>query len=477
MTQKFESHDPATLEVIWRGLEAGEEEVNQAFEEASEALDHWSHLSLKDRTEILLKYKEALTHTRLLLAEAISRETGKPLWESLTEVTAMINKVDISIKAFEMRCPEIKQQHGPILSITRHKPHGVVAVFGPYNFPGHLPNGHIVPALLAGNTVIFKPSEHTPLVGELMVKCWQQCGLPAGVLNLVQGAAETGKLISKHPKLNGLFFTGSWNTGKMLLGQFSMQPEKILALEMGGNNPLIYDKAMDIEAAAYFTIQSAYLTTGQRCTCARRLIVVEGETSEAFIQELMEQIKGIQIGAFTVRPEPFMGPLISETAAKKILDAQKMLMDKGAKVLAHVYALKPGTGFVTPGLIDVTDVPERPDEEYFGPFLQLIRVPNLQKAIEEANRTSFGLAAGILSDNPEAYRTFQQQIKAGIVNWNTQTTGASSSAPFGGIGHSGNFRPSAYYAADYCAYPIASLENEKLSMPEEITPGLLYKEE
>lgn len=467
------SYNPATLELIWEGSAAGPKEIDEAFEKASKAFDSWSNLSIEERAGFLHQYKELLNTRLESFSEVISQETGKPLWESKSEVTSMINKIDISIEAYSIRCAERKQQQAHFFSSTRHKPHGIVVVYGPYNFPGHLPNGHIVPALLAGNTVIFKPSELTPLVGEYMIQCWRESGLPEGVINILQGGSTTGKMIASHPLLKGLFFTGSCATGKFLLEQFASHPEKILALEMGGNNPLIFHDVKDVEAAAYFTLQSAYLSTGQRCTCARRLIVVENEQSDAFIQSVMEQMKGIKIGSYLDHPEPFMGPLINERAAQKMIEAQKKLISMGAHPLQTMHLLKEGTGFITPGLMDVTPISNLPDEEYFGPLLQLIRVPHFNAAINEANRTAYGLSAGLFSDSAENYRQFYRAIKAGVVNWNSPLTGASSTSPFGGIGCSGNFRPSAFYAADYCAYPVASIESEILKMPEKISPGLI----
>lgn len=469
----FTSCNPATLKVIWEGEESGKKEINQAIKKAAQALEFWSGLTVDERSLYLQNFKNLILQMQDFIAETISIETGKPLWESKGEVISMVNKISISIEAYGVRCATRNLQLDSVHSYTRHKPHGVVAVFGPYNFPGHLPTGHIVPALLAGNTVLFKPSEQTPLVGELLFKCWRDSGLPDGVLNLIQGGPQTGKLLASHTQIRGIFFTGSWATGKILLKQSAAFPEKILALEMGGNNPLIFYEAQNSRAAAYHTLQSAYITCGQRCTCARRLIVVDGEKSESFIKELIEQIKGLTIGPYTQYPEPFMGPLISEKAALKILEAQKKLLSMGGKPLVTMELLQLGTGFISPGLIDVTAITHLPDEEYFGPFLQLIRVPTLEQAIRIANQTAYGLAAGLLSDDPTAYEQFYQKIQAGIVNWNVPLTGASSLAPFGGIGHSGNFRPSAFYAADYCAFPVASLETEILKMPETMVPGLI----
>ena len=357
-------------------------------------------------------------------------------------------------------------------AFIRHKPHGVVAVFGPYNFPGHLPNGHIVPALLAGNTVVFKPSELTPAVAELTVKLWEQAGIPAGVLNLVQGEKDTGIHLASHPDLDGLFFTGSSNTGKLIHKQYGGQPGKILALEMGGNNPLIVEEVSDTKAAIHDTIHSAYITAGQRCTCARRLFIPAGQWGDQFIEQLSSAIQKLKVGLWNDDKQPFMGALISEAAVKNILHAQEQLKASGGTVIVEAQHLKQGTGLVSPGLMDVTAIEQLPDEEYFGPLLQVIRYKTFEDAIQQANNTRFGLSAGLLSTRQASYDLFFKHIRAGIVNWNRPITGASGAAPFGGPGDSGNHRPSAYFAADYCAFPVASVESEELVLPEKLAPGL-----
>jgi succinylglutamic semialdehyde dehydrogenase len=408
------------------------------------------------------------------MAHAIALETGKPLWETRTEAAGMAGKIAISVKAYNERTGTVENPAPGAKAFIRHKPHGVVAVFGPYNFPGHLPNGHIVPALLAGNTIVFKPSELTPRVGELTIQLWQEAGLPAGVINLLQGEVETGIAIANHNEIDGLFFTGSSNTGHLLHKQFAGQPGKILALEMGGNNPLIVKDVANVDGAVHDIIQSAYVTTGQRCVCARKLFIANGKDGDALIERLIEVTNNIKVGNFDDEDQPFMGSMISEKAALGMVAAQDMLIAKGAKVLIKL-THKAGTGFVTPGLVDVTDFArDLPDEEHFGPLLQVIRYSEFDEAIELANNTSFGLSAGLLADSRDDYDYFFARIRAGIVNWNKQITGASGAAPFGGVGGSGNHRASAYYAADYCAYPVASMEAEEVVLPTNLTPGLTF---
>ncbi len=452
------SHCPASCEVIWQGLEASLGQVNAAVAVAVRAFEAWSLTSLKDRMAIIEKYQSLLVEHKVALAELISQETGKPLWDAMGEVGAMAGKIAISAKAYDERTGSRESVTGLLRSKLSHRPHGVMAVFGPYNFPGHLPNGHIVPALMAGNTVVFKPSEQTPAVAELMVRLWQESGLPDGVLNLVQGARDAGIALASSDAINGLLFTGSAETGRAIARQLADRPEIIQALEMGGNNALIVHKVDDLDAAATLTILSAFITSGQRCTCARRLIVPAGAEGDAFISALLQAMERIRVGAWDDDVPPFMGPVISTEAAQAVMDAQAKLLVKGGMLLKPVTCLSRGDAFLSPGLMDVTNIENRLDEEIFGPLLQLIRTETFEDAVEEAGNTRFGLAAGLLSDDRACYDYFYPRVRAGIVNWNQQLTGAASTAPFGGPGWSGNHRPSAYYAADYCAYPVASIE-------------------
>ncbi|QJI39125.1 succinylglutamate-semialdehyde dehydrogenase [Pseudomonas sp. ADAK13] len=470
-----ESLNPVTQQVVWSGNSATTEQVESAVQAARQAFPAWAKRSLEERLSVLEAFAANLKSRADELARCIGEETGKPLWESATEVTSMVNKVAISVQSYRERTGERSGPLGDATAVLRHKPHGVVAVFGPYNFPGHLPNGHIVPALLAGNTVLFKPSELTPKVAELTVQCWIDAGLPAGVLNLLQGARETGIALAANPGIDGLFFTGSSRTGNHLHQQFAGRPDKILALEMGGNNPLVVDEVADVDAAVYTIIQSAFISAGQRCTCARRLLVPEGAWGDALLARLVAVSSTIEVGAFDQQPAPFMGSVISLGAAKALMDAQELLLANGAIALLEMTQPQAQAALLTPGIIDVTEVADRADEELFGPLLQVIRYADFAAAIAEANNTQYGLAAGLLSDSEARYQQFWLESRAGIVNWNKQLTGAASSAPFGGVGASGNHRASAYYAADYCAYPVASLETPSLVLPASLTPGVTLK--
>lgn len=470
--ESFTSYNPATLAPVWKGKAADGAQVSEAVRAAREAFAPWAALPAEKRIAIVEAFKAELEANADAFARLIAEETGKLLWDAKGEVAAMAGKAAISVKAYHERTGAKESEQGGVKLILRHRPHGVLAVFGPYNFPGHLPNGHIMPALIAGNTVVFKPSEQTPLVAERIVELWHEVGLPAGVLNLVPGARDTGAALAAEGDIDGLLFTGSAEVGAILHRQFAGHPEKILALEMGGNNALIVHEAADHTAAALIALQSAYLSSGQRCTCARRLIVPRGEAGDLFLARLAQLASSVVVGAYTDTPEPFMGPLISLKESERLMAAQEMLIHKGATALVPMRQPKQGYPFVTPGLLDVTAVANRDDREFFGPLLQVIRVADFAAAIAEANNTKFGLSAGLVSDSAELYQRFVNEIRAGIVNFNRPTNGASSAMPFGGTGVSGNHRPSAYYAADYCAFPVASMEAGTVAMPEKPLPGV-----
>ncbi|WP_343675505.1 succinylglutamate-semialdehyde dehydrogenase [Paraburkholderia heleia] len=470
----FASRNPGTGETVWSGNAASAEDVDCAVTAARRAFAAWAQTPLEARCEIAKRFAALVTEKKETLAEAIGRETGKPLWEARTEAASMAAKVAISITAYGERTGEKRAPMADGVAVLRHRPHGVVAVFGPYNFPGHLPNGHIVPALIAGNAVVFKPSELAPEVARVTVELWREAGLPAGVLNLVQGERDTGIALANHTQIDGLFFTGSSDTGTLLHRQFGGRPEIVLALEMGGNNPLVVAPVEDIDAAVHHAIQSAFLSAGQRCTCARRILVPADAFGERFLARFVEVSSRITVGEYDAEPQPFMGAVISARAAGKLMGAQAQLLGRGARALLPMTQRDPALGFVTPAILDVTGVADLPDEEHFGPLAQVIRYAGFDDAIAQANNTAYGLSAGLLADDEALWQRFTREIRAGVVNWNRPTNGASSGAPFGGAGRSGNHRPSAYYAADYCAYPMASVESAQLQMPASVSPGLYF---
>ena len=457
-TADLVSTEPATGAEIWRG-QAGD--VAQAVARGRDAMRDWSRRPLANRVELLRRFANAVRKHADAFAELIARETGKPLWEARTEVEAVIGKVEISVRAYADRTGMKKLDSALQGSAAlRHKPHGLMVVLGPYNFPAHLPNGHIVPALIAGNAVIFKPSEKTPAVGEFLTRCFHEGGVPEGVVQCLHGGAEAGQALVAHDDVDGVLFTGSARAGIAINRKLASNPGKIVALEMGGNNPIVVTDTPLLADSAATIIQSAFTTAGQRCTAARRLIVTDS-MFDKIVPEVKKLTERLIVDEPFAEPQPFMGCVIDNGAADLLSESFVALMGRGGKPIVHMKRRDESLPFLSPAILDATDMKERPDIELFGPLLQVIRVADLDAAIAEANNTRYGLSASLIGGQPEDFEHFWTEIRAGIVNWNRPTNGASSAAPFGGIGLSGNHRPAAFYAADYCAYPVASTELEQ----------------
>jgi succinylglutamic semialdehyde dehydrogenase len=452
------SYEPATGALLWRGAIG---DVDAEVAKARTSWAGWAAQPLANRIEALRRFGNVVRARMEPFADLIARETGKPVWEARTEVETVIAKVDISVKAYAERTAQ-RRLDSPMGSrmALRHKPHGVLAVLGPYNFPAHLPNGHIVPALLAGNAVVFKPSEKTPATGAFLVECFHAAGIPEGCVRVVIGGPAEGKALAAHDGIDGLLFTGSASTGIALNRAFATKPEKILALEMGGNNPIIVWESPDVHSTAALIVQSAFTTAGQRCTAARRLII-DTRVYDQVLEQVVKLCGKLIVDEPHATPAPFMGCVIDNDSADMLTESFIELMMRGGRPIRHPERPVAERPFLTPGLIDTTDIKDRPDIELFGPVLQVIRANTFDDAIAEANNTRYGLSASLLSQNPDLYDRFWANARAGIVNWNKPTNGASSGAPFGGIGWSGNHRPSAYYAADYCAYPVVSNEADQ----------------
>ncbi|MCW1382593.1 succinylglutamate-semialdehyde dehydrogenase [Novosphingobium sp. KCTC 2891] len=452
------SYEPATGAEVWRGKVG---DVDDVVARARRAWPTWAAQPLSTRIELVRRFANEVRKDADKLATMIARETGKPMWEARAEVESVINKVEISVRAYADRTSQRKLDSAlQGTAAVRHKPHGVLAVLGPYNFPAHLPNGHIIPALIAGNVVVFKPSEKTPATGEMLAQCFHRAGISAAVVQVLIGGPEQGQALVVHDGIDGVLFTGSAHVGIAINRRLASNPGKIVALEMGGNNPIIVWDTPKIADAAALVAQSAFTTAGQRCTAARRLIV-KNELYDAVVGEVKRLADRMIVGAPFDDPPPFMGPVIDNRTADGLTESFVYLLSTGGKPIKHMVRLRDDLPFLSPAIIDVTGVAEKPDVELFGPLLQVIRVDDFDEAIAEANATRFGLSASLVGGTPQDYNRFWANIRAGVINWNRPTNGASSGAPFGGIGLSGNHRPSAYYAADYCAYPVASTEMEQ----------------
>ena len=459
----FESINPCTQECIDSIQETPLNTIDSYVDLAVSSWHAWKSRHLSDRITILHSFAKLLEQKKKTYIDLISQETGKPFWEATLEVNAAIAKVTLSLQAHQDRLNKVSYETNDAHLEVAYKPIGVLTVLGPFNFPVLLPLGHIIPALLVGNAVVFKPSEFTSVVGQWIIKLLYEAGVPPEVLSMVLGGGAQGAYLVAHPKIQGVLFTGGYQTAVAISKSLAETPEKMLALECGGNNPLIVSSFNDQDTVVDCLVKSAFLTTGQRCTSMRRLIIIKNSNTRSLLDHFIKQVGALRVGSMFENPEPFMGPLISEKAKEQFFNSASKMKALGAHILYESHATFDRGFFVTPVIVDVSHCYKTvPDIECFGPLLHVIHVDSLDEAIDVANHTTYGLSASLISTNAQEFDRVFNSVNAGIINWNKPTNGASSQLPFGGIGKSGNFRPAGYFAVDSCVYPVASVRNKQV---------------
>lgn len=475
---KIVDKSPSDLNDVVIEVPYSADQVDLACAAAKTAFLPWARLTLDERKSKLLRLKEVFEAHVDEMTMVIARDTGKPLWEAKTEAQALAAKIDITVNhSVKLVLPEHLPNALPgVEGVTRFKPRGVMAVVGPFNFPAHLPNGHIIPALLMGNTVVFKPSEQTPAVGQFFAKMFERAEFPPGVFNMIQGMGETGRRLVLHEDVDGILFTGSYEVGLKIKQETLTHYWKILALEMGGKNATIVWDDADIDKAVYETVVGAFLTSGQRCACTSRIFVHE-KIADVFTDRLYQAAKRLTIGHWS--ENPFMGPLINEASVEKYLRFQEIAKRENCESLMRGKALdlKWKGHYVTPSIFLINKYDEKSvyqKSEIFGPNVAIMKVNDFDQTLQMVNSTGFGLVAALFTKNRALYEKALLECKVGLLNWNRTTNGAASKLPFGGMGKSGNDRPSAHFAIQYCAVPVASLEDPTGFDISKVMPGMNY---
>lgn len=477
---EFKNISPADLKDEIMTLEYRYDHVHLATRAARKAFLPWARLSTEKRFEYLRRLKEIYIAHTADMQECISRETGKPLWEALTEVKAMIGKIDITLDVSMKLVQEEKVENAlpGVDGHIRHRPRGVMAVLGPFNFPGHLPNGHIIPAIATGNTVVFKPSELTPAIGQLMAQMFEKAEFPKGVFNVVQGVAETGRRLVSDEEVDGILFTGSYETGLKIKQATLDHHWKILALEMGGKNATIVWDDADLNKAIYESTIGSFWTAGQRCSGTSR-IILHPKIYDQFLDKFYDTAKKLSIGYW--KDNPFMGPLINADAVEKYLRFQEIAQREGSERLMRgkAFDVKDHEGYyVTPSICLVKESRKESvyqKSEIFGPNVAIYSTDSFDEALRINDSPGFGLVTSVFTKRRDLYEETRLRARVGIVNWNRTTNGASSRLPFGGIGKSGNDRPTAHYAVQYCTVPVASLEDTHPFDASAVMPGVNYE--
>jgi succinylglutamic semialdehyde dehydrogenase len=440
------------------------EHIEKVIESAQKGFDIWRKFSFEERIQYLKKYQEIVRARKDDIAMALALEVGKPLWEAKTEAAALDSKVTVTITDSLERIKQetITDVMPKIDGHVVYKPLGPCFVIGPFNFPCHLANGQILSALLAGNSIIFKPSEKTIYSAQLMIECLHQAGFPEGVVNFINGTGYTAGKITSDKRIRGVFFTGSKGVGLKILENTYKDMGKLVALELGGKNSTIIHHDTNISHALPELLRACFLTSGQRCT-STSMILVHRKIEQEFISQFKALTEKIRVGHPTKSNDPFMGPLIDEQAEKLYFEFCQYGKNEGAEEIVSPKKLDLGFEgyYVSPSI----HYAKKPDlkgkfiqEEIFGPNCFFIPYDDIEEAIKIANCTEYGLAASVFTRDPEIYNLCLRDIDSGLLNLNRSTVGATARLPFGGVKNSGNHHPAAVAMIDHCVSSVASLE-------------------
>lgn len=446
--------------------------VDRAVEAARHAQPSWEATPFVERLEVVRRFGVELRAREAHFVELLAREVGKPAWEAKTEVAALSAKIEITASEGMALVHDYDLEGGKFSA--RFRPLGALAVLGPFNFPLHLPNGHIIPALLTGNTVVFKPSELAPACAQVYLQAAEAARLPPGVLNLVQGYARTGAGLSSHADIDGVLFTGSSAAGRAIVEANLERPGRMLALEMGGKNAAVVLADAPFEKAVYDVLYSACVTAGQRCTAVSR-VVVDRSIADRFIDVISSRVKNVKIG-HPKSPDTFMGPLISQAAFEKFQAAQRAAESETQVVIAS-RELDVGVSgyYVSPAVhrVEAVDTTSRyQQEELFGPDLAIYAADDDEHAAAIANATDYGLAAAVFTASEASFEWMARRLRVGVLAWNAPSVGSSSRLPFGGLRRSGNLRPAGLFSSLYCVHSLAISRGSTELDLERLPPGV-----
>ena len=420
---------------------ASREEARRAVEAAFDAFRDWKRTPAPARGRIIAKAARLMEERKEELAAAITREEGKTLPEARGELTRAINVVEFCAGESRRMVGETIPSELPAnFAYTIKEPHGVVAVITPWNFPVAIPAWKIAPALVAGNTVVFKPATLTPKTAVMLTELFNEAGLPPGVLNLVLGSgSEAGDEILNHPAVKAVSFTGSTETGLKIYAQVAPRGVKVQA-EMGGKNPVVVLEDCDMALAVESTAQGAFGSTGQRCTATSRAIVID-RVADEFVEKIVERAKSFRLGPGD-DANTDIGPSVDESQFKTVLKYIDIGREDGAELLcggkrAEGEGLENGW-FVEPTVFDrVTPDMRIAREEIFGPVLSVLRVKDYEEAMAVANDSEYGLSSSVFTNDVNSMYRFIEDIETGMTHVNSPTTGGEAHIPFGGIKNTG----------------------------------------
>lgn len=433
----FFSVNPANNDDLVGAFQASnEQDVQSAIAAAVSAFPSWSQTAPSKRAAILNQAASILEQNAVALAEELTREEGKHVDDAKNEVLRSAQTLRYYAVEGQSFTGETFPNDDPNMKVsTEREPLGVVSVITPWNFPLSIPARKIAPALITGNTVVFKPSSDTPLIALRLVEALAQAGIPNGVINFVTGkASEVGDLLVTHPAVRAVTFTGSTTAGEDIHSKAAFTTRT--QMELGGKNPLVVMEDADLDLAATLVVNGGFSLTGQACTGTSRVIVLK-EVKEPFVQKLIEKTRALKIGNGFEKGVK-IGPLANEKQLKNVLKYIEYGKEDGASL---VYGGEPLTAgefqkgyFVEPAIFTNVKPHSRiAKEEIFGPVVAVIEVDTYEDAITVANDVEYGLSASIVTNNLKVANQFTKDIQAGTVKVNRTTTGNLMNAPFGGL--------------------------------------------
>ncbi len=459
----YASINPAdTREVLANFRQATEEEMDAAVEAARKAFPAWSAMDYRQRVKTMRKAAALIRQHKFELAAIMSLEAGKNRFEAMGDAEESADLIDyycqqmMEAKGFSMPLAKLSPNEDT-RSVLR--PYGVWAVIAPFNFPLALSTGMSAGALIAGNTVVFKPSKDTPWIGYRLAEIYHQAGLPAGAFNFIAGDRRIGEELIKHPKLEGIVFTGSKQVGMHIFHDFSQNMIRPTIIETGGKNPAIVMPSADLDVAAEGVMKSAFGLQGQKCSACSR-VYVHNKVKDKFMNLLLEKTAKITIGDPS-RRDIYLGPVINKNAYDKFAAVVSEAQKDHGMILAGGKQLK-DDGFANGYFVEPTIVDGLPHyhrffyDELFLPFLAVAAVDSLEDAIKLSNKAEYGLTAGIFSKNKKELDYFFDHIEAGVTYANRRTgattgawPGVNSFCGWKGSGSTGKGACGPYYVQQF----------------------------
>lgn len=458
--------------------------IDPAVQAARKAFAPWKSLAATQRRQLLGRLKEQILLRQNSLMDVMAREVGRPLWDAKSEVTQALQFIESWEESSDFNTQsssETTPASNAHLIYHRVRPRGVFTVITPFSLPLLTPLSHLLPTLLLGNTLVWKPSQKAPVLSQLLAECFESSDLPPGVFNLLQGDSEMGRRLCVHEGIDGILFTGTYEVANRIKQDTLHHHWKVLVTECGGKNVTLLWDPQDLEKALYPIFVSAYLSAGQRAHSTARILVQE-PLLDRFVERFHERAKAFSIGH--PLENPFMGPLIDSTAVDRYMKFMGIAAREGAELVMRGKTLEFATpgNYVAPSIcklknptLEITRKSVYQQSELFGPNVAIIGVSSLDEAIALANATHYGLVSSVFSQDRSVFEKCLQELQYSQIHWNTPTTDFHPLLSGSGLKKSGNHFTTDLRPETQCLANLYSLEKNEAEVKHGDYPGLHWK--